>query len=535
MVNLGGFNLRDGGKLKIVRDVGSQTQVYLQRDGDDYQLRLSAVWDGGNEYSAPVTIDKTAWHQVDIYIANETALGSGDGIITWWLDGEVRYAKTDCPAIEDTDSWVFGIANQVVGDAEEYGHIYVDDLVVWDGMTAPGQGGVPVVSNESPMDGSEGVSVWLSQLSFDIEDPEGDPMDYIVTTIPDIGSAMGSGVGGGTYTVDISGLDYGTTYHWFVDVSDGSSSTTREFTFTTRMNMPVISDELPENEATGVALNPTLSAEIHDELGGPLTWEIQLLVDGDWQVINSGVLPDGSGTVAASTSGIDEYGTEYFWRVQVYDSLSGLLVSTTYSFETKEAGMCFHIDRLKIKRKGYRRHRYAWTDGYCFGWRWDGARWWENKQRGAIEIKGTFDSSALVDLALANVMYVIRDGEGHRFYFTIPAGSFRKYGPPCGNRFRFRSSFGSVPAIDATFDFRNSTFMFRAKGVLGTEDITGRSIAIRLAMGPYTGREIVEVEVRGNDLVYEADSEDDCCPSTSRENDCGSSPQYFYLWNWRWR
>jgi hypothetical protein len=91
----------------------------------------------------------------------------------------------------------------------------------------------PVISSPSPSDGEIEVSVDLSQLSFHLKDFQGDLMDYTVTTSPDIGSGSGSGVGDGTYTVDISGLDFSTEYTWYVTVTDGVHETNKEFSFQT--------------------------------------------------------------------------------------------------------------------------------------------------------------------------------------------------------------------------------------------------------------------------------------------------------------
>jgi hypothetical protein len=95
----------------------------------------------------------------------------------------------------------------------------------------------PVISNPSPSDGAMDVSVDISQLSFHLKDYQGDLMDYTVTTIPDIGSGSGNGVGDGTYTVDVSGIDYSTEYTWYITVTDGEHQTNKEFNFQTEYIM----------------------------------------------------------------------------------------------------------------------------------------------------------------------------------------------------------------------------------------------------------------------------------------------------------
>ena len=93
--------------------------------------------------------------------------------------------------------------------------------------------GIPVVSNPDPANGATGVSVSLTQLSFTLTDPDGDLMDYTVTTSPDIGSASGSGVSSGTYSVAVSSLAYDTTYTWNVHATDGVNPVDTTFSFTT--------------------------------------------------------------------------------------------------------------------------------------------------------------------------------------------------------------------------------------------------------------------------------------------------------------
>ena len=83
----------------------------------------------------------------------------------------------------------------------------------------------PLVSNEAPADLASTVPITLTQLSFDLKDYQSDLMDYSVTTSPDIGSDSASGVSDGNYTVSVSGLNYDTTYTWYVDVTDGTNVT----------------------------------------------------------------------------------------------------------------------------------------------------------------------------------------------------------------------------------------------------------------------------------------------------------------------
>jgi hypothetical protein len=91
----------------------------------------------------------------------------------------------------------------------------------------------PILSNPLPPDGERDVPLNLSQLRFTLKDYQGDPMDYTVETSPNIGSAQAEDVDDGTYTVPISGLAVGSTYRWYVNVTDGVYWVRKVFSFET--------------------------------------------------------------------------------------------------------------------------------------------------------------------------------------------------------------------------------------------------------------------------------------------------------------
>jgi hypothetical protein len=199
----------------------------------------------------------------------------------------------------------------------------------------------PLISNENPPDGTTGIDPSLSALSFHLVDPDGDPMDYTVTTNPDIGSDAVTGVTDGTFTVPVSGLSYNTTYEWTLSATDATHPVSEIVTFTTALDIPLISNEDPPDGALDVPLNPTLKADILDEQGDAVEWEILTNVNATWQLIERGTLPGGVGTVSATTSNMDQHNTTYSWRVQARDSGSGEWVIETYSFRTLENEMNF--------------------------------------------------------------------------------------------------------------------------------------------------------------------------------------------------
>jgi len=92
----------------------------------------------------------------------------------------------------------------------------------------------PIVSDPAPSNGATDVSISLTQLSFTLTEPQGELMDYYVTTSPNIGSDSATGVSDGTYTVFVGGLAYNTTYAWQVKVTDGTYWANVTYIFTTR-------------------------------------------------------------------------------------------------------------------------------------------------------------------------------------------------------------------------------------------------------------------------------------------------------------
>ena len=200
--------------------------------------------------------------------------------------------------------------------------------------------GFPVIFSPNPAHETSAVLITLEELRFELSDLQGDAIDYIVATNPDIGSRVETGVGNGLHTLPVSGLAYGTTYTWYVSARDPEGSgewNDAIFEFTTEFDTPDISGTTPADGSDEVPLNPTLSVDIHDPQGDAVEWEIWTDTSGgsgSWRMINSGILHDGVGTVTTSVSDMDQFSTTYNWRVHVRDSGSGEWVIETYSFRT---------------------------------------------------------------------------------------------------------------------------------------------------------------------------------------------------------
>ena len=136
-VNADGMTLPVGNDIAVLRDVGSQTEVYLRNTESGYVFvsRISSVGWTGETPSVPT--DKSQWHQIDLYLKTESSPGANDGEARVWIDKTPCFEKTDLGEILETHSFVMGIASPVEGDTTEFGHVYVDDVTVWDELKIP--------------------------------------------------------------------------------------------------------------------------------------------------------------------------------------------------------------------------------------------------------------------------------------------------------------------------------------------------------------------------------------------------------------
>jgi hypothetical protein len=183
----------------------------------------------------------------------------------------------------------------------------------------------PKIAEISPSDGATNIPVSPLQLSFKLTDYQSEPMDYTVTTNPDIGSGSGINVPNGKITIPVSDLAPSTTYTWTVTATDGTYSTTRTFTFYTEGNVvltisydgngSVIKNPDSETYAYGTPVQLTAVADIgytFSHWDGDLAWmgnnnPATILMNGNKNVtavfsknqyrLRTYVSPTGSGTI----------------------------------------------------------------------------------------------------------------------------------------------------------------------------------------------------------------------------------------------
>ena len=134
----------------------------------------------------------------------------------------------------------------------------------------------PFFSDLSISNGANDVSIGTSSLSINIEDPDGDSIDWAIETSPSIGSNSGSNDYNGSKSCSVSGLAYSTTYHWFVSATDGIYWTNGSYSFTTEAAPPYNPPVSPPSSDDGqdIIPEPNNPPETPIKLSGPMFVEM---------------------------------------------------------------------------------------------------------------------------------------------------------------------------------------------------------------------------------------------------------------------
>jgi probable HAF family extracellular repeat protein len=187
----------------------------------------------------------------------------------------------------------------------------------------------PVFSNEIPADGATGVPVTTTSLSVMINDPEGDSFNWSIETSPYIGNSSGTGDYNGTKTCSVSGLNYDTTYTWFVNATNNGYIWTRAvYTFTTEeVPIPDLDCEgsLSWSEVEpGTIVTGEFDIENNGDPESLLTWEITEYPEwGEWSFdpMSGTDLPAGTSvTVDVEVVAPEEENTEFEGEIKVVNS-----------------------------------------------------------------------------------------------------------------------------------------------------------------------------------------------------------------------
>jgi len=183
------------------------------------------IFDGYATFFNSGTIDNNAGSIVDVY---GLILGSGNVTNNGTL---VNISITAKSTIGTSSLNLYGVG---VTNETEYVSIAVNN----GSAIVQSADNNPIFSSPNPTDGSANVPISTASLSINIQDPDGDTFNYTISTSPNIGSSSGNESSNGSKSCSISGLDYSTTYTWYVSCMDTGSGnwTNNSYQFTTESN-----------------------------------------------------------------------------------------------------------------------------------------------------------------------------------------------------------------------------------------------------------------------------------------------------------
>ena len=192
----------------------------------------------------------------------------------------------------------------------------------------------PTITSPNPSNNSENIYLSTGLLEVDIEDPEGDFMDWTIQTKPYVGSGFGNDEINGTKNCAVFNLKYCTVYTWYINVTDGVNSINRTYTFKTECK-PVIIDIIPDENETGIRLKPNINLTIYDENGEDVEVKFQENTTGSWvqkyQQTVDATIP--KNITWNNYGNADYYGTWYWWRAICTDEHNNILIKT-FKFRT---------------------------------------------------------------------------------------------------------------------------------------------------------------------------------------------------------
>jgi len=189
----------------------------------------------------------------------------------------------------------------------------------------------PVLSGMFPENGSVDVSLGLGSIGLDISDPDGDSVDWSISTSPDVGSNyIGDDLNGGKFC-NVSGLMPDTGYSWAVTAVDSGGATVEAiYGFRTRENMA------PEKPFSVYPVDNSVDVGIICSLN----WSC-LDPDGDTDLVYDVYFGKNSnppllkGDVADSFYSVSydlDLDTTYYWKIKVTDRFSLSSESSVFSF-----------------------------------------------------------------------------------------------------------------------------------------------------------------------------------------------------------
>jgi len=98
---------------------------------------------------------------------------------------------------------------------------------------------------------------------------------------------------------------------------------------------PIITDEIPFDQASDVTLTPTLRANIIDSQNDAMDICFLSNASGTWKTLLAYIHGDGGVYSCTNTSDMSDYLTRYWWSVNATDEGSGNWTNITFSFLTR--------------------------------------------------------------------------------------------------------------------------------------------------------------------------------------------------------
>ena len=275
-----------------------------------------------------LTNDGRAWDDITI----EYTIGAPSNDWAVWEDSsnpDTLYPwfwSFDFP--NGTGYYEFYSIGEKTGEDDETPPIDADALCRFNRM--------PEIFDENPVNGSTDIEIF-PQLDISISDADGDTMDLIwYSNSEGTWQAFGNNidVGDGTYSQTNSNFsDFGTTYFWYVTVTDDVYTISSPiFHFTTEENLPPYtpSDPNPEDGATNVWIDDIVTWTGGDpNSGDTVTYDVYFgtnspppLVDED--LTQTGYDPDTM-----------EFATTYYWQIVSKDSQGLTTTGPIWHFTTQ--------------------------------------------------------------------------------------------------------------------------------------------------------------------------------------------------------
>ena len=194
----------------------------------------------------------------------------------------------------------------------------------------------PSFSGLSPSNNAIDIQISIGSLNVFIEDSDGDSFNWSIETSPNLGNASSTSDSDGLKTCYISGLNYSTTYRWFVNATDGVDWSREEFSFTTISESDPITftDVNPSDGSSNIGLFPPCTLNVSHQQSHLMNIQFFENTAGSWVLQDSqSNINSGNIVVWDNYSNVSDYSTEYWWKVIVSDDY-GNIKEQVFSFST---------------------------------------------------------------------------------------------------------------------------------------------------------------------------------------------------------